>query len=80
MATKSKKEDPKKKGSKEKDPEKEAKRKARMEALKNRPAEQRPGQQGRHHGAHALGPGPGEDRIHRRAGAGEAGGDGCAGR
>ena len=42
MATKSKKEDPKKKGSKEKDPEKEAKRKARMEALKNRPAEQRP--------------------------------------
>lgn len=46
MATKSKKEDPKKKGSKEKDPEKdpekEAKRKARLEALKNRPAEQRP--------------------------------------
>lgn len=49
MATKSKKEDPKKKDSKEKDPEKEAKRKARMEALKarrealkNRPAEQRP--------------------------------------
>lgn len=42
MATKSKKEDPKKKSSKEKDPEKEAKRKARMEALKNRPAEQRP--------------------------------------
>lgn len=42
MATKSKKEDPKKKGSKEKDPEKEAKRKARMEVLKNRPAEQRP--------------------------------------
>lgn len=41
MATKSKKED-QKKGSKEKDPEKEAKRKARMEALKNRPAEQRP--------------------------------------
>ena len=38
MATKSKKEDPKKKGS----TEKEAKRKARMEALKNRPAEQRP--------------------------------------
>lgn len=49
MATKSKKEDPKKKDSKEKDPEKEAKRKARLEALKNRlealknrPAEQRP--------------------------------------
>ena len=41
MATK-KKEDPKKKGGKEKDAEKEAKRKARMEALKNRPAEQRP--------------------------------------
>jgi hypothetical protein len=36
MATKSKKEDPKKKGSKEKDPEKEAKRKARMEALKKK--------------------------------------------
>ena len=34
-----KKEDTKKKV---KDPEKEAKRKARMEALKNRPAEQRP--------------------------------------
>lgn len=42
MATK-KKEDPKKKGSeKVKDEAKEAKRKARMEALKNRPAEQRP--------------------------------------
>lgn len=44
MATK-KKEDPKKKGGKEKeekDAEKKAKRKARMEALKNRPAEQRP--------------------------------------
>lgn len=41
MATK-KKEGPKKKGGKEKDAEKEAKRKARMEALKNRPAEQRP--------------------------------------
>ena len=41
MATK-KKEDTKKKGAKEKDPEKEAKRKARMEAIKNRPAEQRP--------------------------------------
>lgn len=41
MATK-KKEDTKKKGGKEKDPEKEAKRKARQEALKNRPAEQRP--------------------------------------
>ena len=41
MATK-KKEDTKKKGGKEKDAEKEAKRKARMEALKNRPAEQRP--------------------------------------
>jgi hypothetical protein len=42
MATK-KKEDTKKKGAnKEKDAEKEAKRKARMEALKNRPAEQRP--------------------------------------
>ena len=41
MATK-KKEDTKKKGVKEKDAEKEAKRKARMEALKNRPAEQRP--------------------------------------
>lgn len=41
MATK-KKEDTKKKGDKEKDAEKEAKRKARMEALKNRPAEQRP--------------------------------------
>lgn len=41
MATK-KKEDAKKKGGKEKDAEKEAKRKARMEALKNRPAEQRP--------------------------------------
>lgn len=41
MATK--KEDTKKKGAnKEKDAEKEAKRKARMEALKNRPAEQRP--------------------------------------
>lgn len=40
MATK--KEDTKKKGGKEKDAEKEAKRKARMEALKNRPAEQRP--------------------------------------
>lgn len=40
MATK-KKEDTKKKGAKEKDPEKEAKRKARQEALKNRPAEQR---------------------------------------
>lgn len=44
-----KKEDTKKKGAKEKDPEKEAKRKARMEALKarrealkNRPAGQRP--------------------------------------
>lgn len=35
-----KKEDTKKKG--EKDPEKEAKRKARMEAIKNRPAGQRP--------------------------------------
>ena len=46
MATKkkedTKKEDTKKKGGKGKDPEKEAKRKARMEALKNRPAEQRP--------------------------------------
>lgn len=42
MATKTKKEDTKKKGGKEKDAEKEAKRKARMEALKNRPAEQRP--------------------------------------
>lgn len=42
MATK-KKEDTKKKGAnQEKDAEKEAKRKARMEALKNRPAEQRP--------------------------------------
>lgn len=41
MATK-KKEDTKKNGGKEKDAEKEAKRKARMEALKNRPAEQRP--------------------------------------
>lgn len=41
MATK-KKGDTKKKGGKEKDAEKEAKRKARMEALKNRPAEQRP--------------------------------------
>ena len=41
MATK-KKEDTKEKGGKEKDAEKEAKRKARMEALKNRPAEQRP--------------------------------------
>lgn len=42
MATK-KKEDSKKKGSEEvKDEAKEAKRKARMEALKNRPAEQRP--------------------------------------
>lgn len=41
MATKQK-EDTKKKGGKEKDAEKEAKRKARMEALKNRPAEQRP--------------------------------------
>lgn len=41
MVTK-KKEDTKKKGGKEKDAEKEAKRKARMEALKNRPAEQRP--------------------------------------
>lgn len=40
MATK-KKEDTKKKGA-EKDAEKEAKRKARQEALKNRPAEQRP--------------------------------------
>ena len=40
MATK--KPDSKKKGDKEKDPEKEAKRKARQEALKNRPAEQRP--------------------------------------
>lgn len=40
MATK--KEDTKKKGGKEKNAEKEAKRKARMEALKNRPAEQRP--------------------------------------
>lgn len=37
-----KKEDTKKKGAEAKDPEKEAKRKARMEALKNRPAEQRP--------------------------------------
>ena len=34
-----KKEDTKKKGAKEKDPEKEAKRKARMEAIKNRPAD-----------------------------------------
>lgn len=42
MATKKKEEDTKKKGGKEKDSEKEAKRKARMEALKNRPAEQRP--------------------------------------
>lgn len=42
MATK-KKEDSKKKGSENvKDEAKEAKRKARMEALKNRPAEQRP--------------------------------------
>ena len=42
MATK-KKEDSKKKGSEKiKDEAKEAKRKARMEALKNRPAEQRP--------------------------------------
>ena len=42
MATK-KKEDSRKKGSeKVKDEAKEAKRKARMEALKNRPAEQRP--------------------------------------
>ena len=42
MATK-KKEDSKEKGSKKvKDEAKEAKRKARMEALKNRPAEQRP--------------------------------------
>ena len=42
MATR-KKEDSKKKGSeKVKDEAKEAKRKARMEALKNRPAEQRP--------------------------------------
>lgn len=42
MATK-KKEDSKKKGTeKVKDEAKEAKRKARMEALKNRPAEQRP--------------------------------------
>ena len=41
MATK-KKEDTKKKDGKEKNAEKEAKRKARMEALKNRPAEQRP--------------------------------------
>lgn len=42
MATK-KKEDSKKRGSeKVKDEAKEAKRKARMEALKNRPAEQRP--------------------------------------
>ena len=40
MATK--KSDSKKKGDKEKDPEKEAKRKARQEALKDRPAEQRP--------------------------------------
>lgn len=40
MATK--KSDSKKKEDKEKDPEKEAKRKARQEALKNRPAEQRP--------------------------------------
>ena len=40
MATK--KSDSKKKGDKKKDPEKEAKRKARQEALKNRPAEQRP--------------------------------------
>ena len=37
-----KKEDTKKKGAKEKDSEKEAKRKARMEAIKNRPAGQRP--------------------------------------
>lgn len=44
MATK-KKEDTKKKGGKEKDAEKEAKRKARIEALKNRPAEQRPAEQ-----------------------------------
>lgn len=42
MATKTKKNDTKQKVSKEKDPEKEAKRKARMEALKNRPVEQRP--------------------------------------
>lgn len=42
MATKKKEEDTKKKGGKEKDAEKEAKRKARMEALKSRPAEQRP--------------------------------------
>lgn len=41
MATK-KKEDTKKKSDKKVDAEKEAKRKARMEALKNRPAEQRP--------------------------------------
>ena len=32
----------KKKGAKEVDPEKEAKKKARMEAIKNRPAGQRP--------------------------------------
>lgn len=40
--TKKKEEDTKKKGDKEKDPEKEAKRKARREAIKNRPAGQRP--------------------------------------
>ena len=40
MATK--KADTKKKGDEKKDAEKEAKRKARQEALKNRPAEQRP--------------------------------------
>lgn len=39
---KKKKEDTQKKSAKEKDPEKEAKRKARMEAIKNRPAGQRP--------------------------------------
>lgn len=37
-----KKEDTQKNGAKGKDPEKEAKRKARMEAIKNRPAGQRP--------------------------------------
>lgn len=42
MATKKKEDTKKKGGGKEKDAEKEAKRKARMEALKNRPAEQRP--------------------------------------
>lgn len=42
MATKKKKDSKKKGSEKVKDEAKEAKRKARMEALKNRPAEQRP--------------------------------------